>query len=484
MTVSYALTTLLAVLLIEILLGITALLGLTYGPFLDNTFISGAKQAAKLYALAAAVQAGESGLDPQTTFEAGQAASIALRDVLPDPNDPTHAPYDLPDSGSSNAPYALLITPTGQILASSNPERFPLNRPVTQFLPAKSQLISQALAGTPQVIVEGNSEGRIISAVETIWDRHQKVIGAVYLQVPELSAAALLQNFSKIWLISGLIWLVITVPVGSLFGLVTTRNLIGRLRRLANATLRFAGGDYSERVMVSRQDEVGQLEQHFNSMAQQLVESLNQRQTLAEQNARMLERNRIARDLHDSVKQQVFAISMQLGAALSLWEVKPPLALQHLSEADKLAYQAQQELTTLIHQLRPLALQDKGLSLALQQYLTNWQRQQNVEVDMKLAECGFVLPEIEEALWRVAQEALSNIARHSQASCVKVSLACEPGKVTLAIQDNGKGFDQPLSNHKGVGLSSMQERMESVGGTLTLNSRAGEGTFIQAECSY
>jgi NarL family two-component system sensor histidine kinase LiaS len=279
------------------------------------------------------------------------------------------------------------------------------------------------------------------------------------------------------------IFLLVAVPlIGGLFGIISTRGLIQRIRGLVVAVTRFANGDYTQRVQVSRPDEVGQLEEQFNRMAQQLVESIAQRQGLAEQNARLAERARLARDLHDSVKQQVFAISMQLGAGLALLEQKPKIARPHLVEAENLAYHVQQELALLIQELRPLALQDKELAVALQEYIATWSRQSGIRADLRVADVGVLPLQVEEALWRVAQEALSNVARHSHATSVQVSLACKRGKVTLAIVDNGQGFDTSTGHHLGVGLHSMQERIRLLGGTVTVESKPEEGTYILVEC--
>src|SRR5262249_16181557 len=157
-------------------------------------------------------------------------------------------------------------------------------------------------------------------------------------------------GFARIMLASSVFWLVMMLPVGGLFGFITTRGLLRRLQRLVTCTTRFADGDYSQRVQVSRRDEVGQLETHFNRMAGQLAERIAEQERLAEDNARLAERNRIARDLHDSVKQQLFAVSMQLGTALTMFERQPDTAHQHLLEADSLAHHVQQELTVLIQQ--------------------------------------------------------------------------------------------------------------------------------------
>src|SRR5262249_37636400 len=92
-------------------------------------------------------------------------------------------------------------------------------------------------------------------------------------------------------------------------------------------------------------------------------------------------------------------------------------------------------------------------------------------------------PSVEEALWRVAQESLSNIARHSGATKVHIYLTCDQGKGILSISDNGRGFDRTLVDKIGIGLYSMKERMEAIGGMLSVQSNLGEGTRIIARCS-
>jgi NarL family two-component system sensor histidine kinase LiaS len=175
---------------------------------------------------------------------------------------------------------------------------------------------------------------------------------------------------------------------------------------------------------------------------------------------------------------------MQLGAGLALLEQKPEVARWHLVEAENLAYHVQQELALLIQELRPLALQDKELAVALQEYTATWSRQSGIAADLRVADVGVLPLPVEESLWRVVQEALSNVARHSHATSVRVSLARKQGKVTLAIVDNGQGFDMSTGHHSGVGLHSMQERMELLGGTVTVQSKPEEGTYILVECPH
>lgn len=488
-TVAYTLTTLVAVLLVETLVVGIIWLALHYGGLADEEFLTAARGTAQMYALESAIQAAGDMLDPRTTFEPGQPFSIALTDKVA-ANHPTQLPYLTPEPADPDSvPFALLFQPGGKVLASSYPARYAAMTSADQLaqsLPYHANSIAAALNGTPASSAVMTAQGRIVWAVEPVWSRTGQTIGAVYLQIPvskELISGPFLPGFARVLLASGVFWLVLMIPVGGLFGFLTTRGLLKRLHKLMTATTRFADGDYTQRVTVSRRDEVGQLEAHFNRMAEQLVTSISERQGLAEENARLAERNRIARDLHDSVKQQIFAVSMQLGAALTAIEIQPDKARQHMLEADSLSYRVQEELTALIQQLRPAALQSKGLASALQEYVTAWGIQQGIAVHLQLdRSCLLTLP-VEEALWRVAQEALFNIERHSGANEVHVTLTCQQERVTLSISDNGQGFDPQAVKGSNIGLSSMRERMQALDGMFFVYSNIGEGTKIVAESS-
>jgi len=211
---------------------------------------------------------------------------------------------------------------------------------------------------------------------------------------------------------------------------------------------------------------------------QQLIEELQSTQQKLQELAVVEERNRLARDLHDSVKQQVFAISMQLSAARnSLTENDK--AFPSVIEAERLAQQAGAELTTLIHELRPPNLEHKTLSAALQGHLAEWSRQTGIEVDSTIEENLTLTLPAEQALFRMAQEALSNVARHSKASKVAVTLVNENDEIKLTIEDNGIGFGMERIA-KGVGLDSMSERLEAVGGRLEVSSQKTKGTRVSA----
>lgn len=282
------------------------------------------------------------------------------------------------------------------------------------------------------------------------------------------------------------IGLLIASLIGGLIGIVSTRGLIERLHRIAAATTRFATGQYDQHLDVATADEIGQLEAHFNQMAEQLALHLARKKILVEQNARLQERARLSRDLHDSVKQQVFALAVQVELARSLLEQDLAAAQAHLGFADELSYQVQQELTTLIHALRPASLQAKGLMAALRDAVTTWSRQTGIAIEIDFLEKTLLLPSsVEDALWRLTQEALSNVARHSRASQVHLRLEWTEQQLMLSLNDNGQGFDLDTVEQEGkesFGLRSIRERIEQVGGTIVINSTQGVGTCIVARC--
>ena len=132
--------------------------------------------------------------------------------------------------------------------------------------------------------------------------------------------------------------------------------------------------------------------------------------------------------------------------------------------------------------MRPAALEGKGLVGALRELAAQWTQQTTIVATLR-TEGNQTLPvTVEEALFRVAQEALSNIARHSKATLVQMDLVTTDDAVTLSIVDNGQGFDPAWRNGSGVGLVSMEERMKALGGDARVESTPGTGTRLTAQC--
>src|SRR5205807_5561812 len=172
---------------------------------------------------------------------------------------------------------------------------------------------------------------------------------------------------------------IIAAIAGSVFGYLAARGITRRLKGLSDAADRWGHGDFTALAQDTSEDELGQVARQLNRMAEQLQNLLQARQKLAT----LEERNRLARDLHDSVKQQVFAISMQIGATKVLLKRDADAAEARLNEAEKLVRQAQQELTSLIRELRPIALEGKGLIAALRELATDWTKQSNIVATLR-----------------------------------------------------------------------------------------------------
>jgi signal transduction histidine kinase len=269
-----------------------------------------------------------------------------------------------------------------------------------------------------------------------------------------------------------LVIVVVGCATGAFFGVVTARRLSRRFARWPDTVERWSRGDFSTLVEDGSADEIGQVARSLDRMALLLRDLLQARRDLAT----LEERNRLARDLHDSLKQQVFAASMEISAARAGGD--PAAAARSLAEAERLVQQAQRELATLIHARRPAAMGDRPLGPALADYVAGWSRQTGIAATTAFELDGAGLrPAVEEVAFRVAQEALANVARHSAATHVEVSLTAHDGTLTVAVADNGRGLDGS-QGPDGVGLDSMRERAQGVGGRFDMRSAPGAGTTV------
>ena len=192
------------------------------------------------------------------------------------------------------------------------------------------------------------------------------------------------------------------------------------------------------------------------------------------------ERNRLARDLHDSAKQKAFAALAQLGTARAIFQRSPKKSRNHLDEAENLVQEVLQELNFLIQELYPIALKEKGLITVMQEYAFEWENQTEIPISLSIPVRVDLTLQTQQALYRIYQEALANVARHSQANRVEIAMDKHNGYLKLSIHDNGCGFD---IRHKpsGVGLRSMEERAHLVSGNLALKSTPDCGTTIEVK---
>jgi two-component system sensor histidine kinase UhpB len=226
---------------------------------------------------------------------------------------------------------------------------------------------------------------------------------------------------------------------------------------------------------VGETEEVERIELAFLRMMRRL-EAERRRARSAALHAQEEERARVARDLHDEVNQSLTGLLLRLEAAR---EAAPPALEAELDETKALANQAMNELLTLARQLRPTALDDLGLAAAIAgqvELLGRGELEAELRTEGDFSDLG---DDAQLVVYRVAQEALSNAARHSGAARIEVLLRRrEDGGVELEVADEGRGFAFEQSE-RGLGLAGMRERALLVGGELTIESRPGHGTTVR-----
>ena len=233
----------------------------------------------------------------------------------------------------------------------------------------------------------------------------------------------------------------------------------------------------------------------FSDEEVRLATALSAQAALAIENARLVaaaqgqavleERQRLARDLHDSVTQAIYGVTLHAEAAtrlLSLGDVST--AAHYLRKLQGTAQEALEEMRLLIFELRPPILDQEGLVAALQARLGAVEGRANLQTTF-IAEGVSRLPStIEQALYRIAQEALNNALKHAYAEHITISLRQQNSSVILAITDDGIGFDPAVARDRGrLGLRGMEERVAQIDGHLIIQSTPGAGTQVQIEVS-
>jgi PAS domain S-box-containing protein len=193
------------------------------------------------------------------------------------------------------------------------------------------------------------------------------------------------------------------------------------------------------------------------------------------------ERTRLARDLHDAVSQTLFSTSLIAEVLPKLWERNKEDGLKKLEEIRQLTRGALAEMRTLLFELRPAALADADLNELLRQLAESVTGRARVPVTLEVeGECD-VAPDVKIGLYRIAQEALNNIAKHSGATRAQVTLHCVPDRITLHIIDNGHGFDISREASGSFGLNNMKERADQIGAILKIESKIEQGTEITVD---
>ncbi len=375
----------------------------------------------------------------------------------------------------------ILVDPNGILLGSSNWQLVSENsvgQPIdTEILPGLAEPLQAALDGVSdpeRLYVDIEPKERFYFAIPILDEIDERVLGAVIIYISRLPTSSNIPE--NIWSLLGksvFILLLAAGIVGTIFGAMTASGMVSRLERVSKVTDAWSQGDFSEFIEDAEGDEISQLAVRLNHMAEQLQQFIKRSQEIAISE----ERNRLARDLHDSAKQEALAASFHLGTAMTLFERDAKSAKSHLAEADNLVNSVREELTDLIHELRPPSINGTRFDETINEYIIDWAHQTGIEATLRV-EGSIDLPlEIKQAIYRIMQEALANVSRHSAADKVEVTMRFGENMVEFCLSDDGIGFNM-LQQSDGIGLDSMRERVESLNGELSIESETGRGTVI------
>ena len=278
-------------------------------------------------------------------------------------------------------------------------------------------------------------------------------------------------------------------------GLLLTFNLVRNLHALTTALEKLADKTTLKPLSLRWRGPLTPLFRLLNTLAQgagkqgqltqQTVEYRDQLLQQVGKTAAQEERNRLARDLHDSIKQQIFSIAVSTAAVKVRWENDPTSARKTIDDIEITAHEAQVEMQALLQQLRPVALENVGLVESLRMQCQALGYRTGAQVISELGE----LPADEqvplgaqEMLFRIVQEGFANIARHARASHVWLSLRQQNNALLLEIGDDGQGFKLPQAEQpngqSGMGLANVRERVQTLAGSVTIWSQPARGTTL------
>jgi two-component system, NarL family, sensor histidine kinase LiaS len=283
--------------------------------------------------------------------------------------------------------------------------------------------------------------------------------------------------------------LVLALAAGLLAGYGYGNRLKRRLERLVESILHFERGDFGHRAPPLGDDEIGLVADHLNEMAGRVELHAASLQRLSTEQAQwreqvkkaaiLEERQRLARELHDAVSQQLFAISMMSSAVLEQIPAGQDPLQRQISAIESMAGKAQSEMRALLLHLRPAVLEGKGLKQGLEELMAAFRERHRLQVRWEVGELPPLPRGIEDHLFRIVQEGLSNVLRHAEAKTVMVRLQAVGRQVRLKIIDDGVGFTPDQVKASSYGLRSIRERASEIGGVAEVISFPGQGTQVE-----
>ena len=273
-------------------------------------------------------------------------------------------------------------------------------------------------------------------------------------------------------------------------GFDSSGDLKTRIDGLSVLIRQYTNGNYLSSIYCDRDDEISRISNELNQLGVNMQAQVKSLQRLADEktefaksahkSAVMEERQRLARDLHDAVSQQLFALTMMSQAAIKQFDENPQMAKDHMQEVVQAALKAQTEMRALMLHLRPVHLSGEPLHKGVRQLIAELKDKCQIEFQVNIQDDLTLSEAIEDHIFRIIQEALSNILRHAHATRVRIDVYMRHDELFVHIRDNGRGFDieQDLNRKTSYGLKTMRERSQELGGTFTIRSNKDEGTNI------
>jgi NarL family two-component system sensor histidine kinase LiaS len=267
-----------------------------------------------------------------------------------------------------------------------------------------------------------------------------------------------------------------------------SKRIKKRLGDVTAFTAVLARGNLAYRMDILEKDEIGRVAGELNRLAETMENQVASLQRLADYNEELTgkvhsaaiieERQRLARELHDAVSQQLFALTMLSEAVLATMEAGTEPDQDQVRDIAGLAAQVQQEMRALLLHLRPVQLDGETLAEGLESLANELEKKSGLAFEISLYSLPPLARGVENHLFRIVQEALANILRHAEAGKVGINLFAKSGELFLQISDDGKGFNPLQEKKASYGLKTMRERCEEIGGQIKITSREAAGTRI------
>ncbi|WP_339316477.1 HAMP domain-containing sensor histidine kinase [Paenibacillus sp. FSL R10-2734] len=287
-------------------------------------------------------------------------------------------------------------------------------------------------------------------------------------------------------------WLYLCIGIvlcAVIIGYMAGQRIQRRIDHLDLNMLQVAKGNLSVRMPESDDQSFARVYHEFNVMMDtvenkmQLLQRLGEQEVIekeqAAESAVLEERRRMARDLHDTVSQQLFAIHMSASSLPKVLKVNEAQGQLVMDQLIAMSQMAQKQMRALIAQLRPVELEGRNLFEALEKWFPDYCRQNGLKGMKELELQGELSEAIEHQLFLIIQEAMANIVKHAGARLVSLSLREGSRQVVLSISDDGQGFEHIQQKQGSYGLTTMRERAEKLGGQVEIISRKGAGTTIR-----